>query len=597
MSGRPDRADADRIEARLEEMSGALAALGERTASLAARVDALESGRGAHTAGAREPRPPPAPPSDKPSDAAADAPFSAAGFEPAALLAPAGRTCLVLGGAYLLRALTDTGRIPVAAGVAIGLVYALVWFAAADRAATGRPVSAVFHGFTAVLIGLPILWEATLRFHVLTPAGSTLALALFLAAAYAVARRRRLQSLAAAASLGVIGAALGLAVASGVLWPYALLLIGAAVASSWLSDAARWPWLCWPPALAAVVATAPLVPRTALDPPRDPPAAALATALLLCAAAIGVAAGRAAGGAPVRLFVALWTVLALVAGLGAALSIAGHLGPQAQDSIAAGTLLLGFAAYGAAFVVLRQRPAAERGFYYFAVLGLLLVLAAVTILLPGALRDLAFTLLALACAWLGARALHPVFAAHSATYAVAAAISSGLVGCSLAVWLATPKAWPAFPLTGWVVLCAALPGGLIARRARSRALEVAASLSRLVLAGVLVATLGSLVVLLAGPMVAGTPPDPGRLATLKTIVLSAATVALALVARLPFGGELGWLATPALIAGGLKFVFEDFRVSKAAMLFVALAVYGTALLLTARIRSSADTATPAAGAS
>jgi len=99
-----------------------------------------------------------------------------------------------------------------------------------------------------------------------------------------------------------------------------------------------------------------------------------------------------------------------------------------------------------------------------------------------------------------------------------------------------------------------------------------------------VATLGSLVVLQAGPLIAGTPPDPGRLASLETMLLSAAAVALALVARLPLGGELGWLAYPALFAGGFKIFVEDLRVSTASMLFVSLALYGTALILTSRIR-------------
>jgi hypothetical protein len=581
MPGRPDRADADRIDARMEEMAGTLATLSARTASLAARIEALESARG------RRPEAASTEAGGGPlSDETMEALFPIAGIDLVSLLTPLGRTCLVLGGAYLLRALTDAGRIPVAGGIALGLAYALVWFLAADSAAVRRPLSGLFHGLTGVIIGLPILWEASLRFQVLPPDASAAALALFLLAAFAVARRRRLQSLAAAACLGVTGTALGLAVVSGVLWPYALLLIATSIAASWLGDACGWPWLCWPPALAAVIAVAPLAPRAALQPPPDPPGAALLAALLLCATPIGLAAVRAARGGTVRLFDAVTTLLALVAGLGAAMAIASRLGAETRATIAAGTFLAGLLAYGATFFLLRLRPGEERNVTYFALLGLLLLLVAVAGLATGVARDLSFTALAVACAWLGARAVHPVFAAHSAAYALAAAVTSGLVACSLAIWCATPDAWPAFPLAGWIVLVAALPGGLIARRAASPALERAASLSRLVLACVLVLALGSLMVLLAGPILAGTPPDPGRLATLKTIVLAGASVALALVARLPSGGELGWLTMPALLAGGLKFVLEDFRVSKASMLFVALAVYGTALILTARIRTA-----------
>src|SRR6187402_2242714 len=56
-----------------------------------------------------------------------------------------GRTFVVLGGAYLLRALTESGRLPGRGGVVLGLAYAVVWFGAADRASVTRPLSGLFH--------------------------------------------------------------------------------------------------------------------------------------------------------------------------------------------------------------------------------------------------------------------------------------------------------------------------------------------------------------------------------------------------------------------------------------------------------------------
>jgi len=66
-------------------------------------------------------------------------------------------------------------------------------------------------------------------------------------------------------------------------------------------------------------------------------------------------------------------------------------------------------------------------------------------------------------------------------------------------------------------------------------------------------------------------------------MLSATAIVLAVVKRLPFGGELGWLAYPVLLAAALKLPIEDFRVSSPATLFVALAAFGTALILTAQL--------------
>ena len=576
----------DRMEAGLEKLAEELAELSTRVGRIAARVAALEQALPAPPS--IEPSTDPArlPPGVRAADTRVREPDPGGGepLDPVSLLTPAGRTCLVLGGAYLLRALTETGRLPLKTGVALGFLYALGWLAAADRTALRRPVSATFYGLSGVLVALPILWETSTRFGLLPPAWSAVAAMIFLAVALAVARHRGLQTLAWVACLGATGLALVLASASGSFVPFAFLLVGAAAAARWVGDASGWPWLKWPPAVAAAIAVAGLGLRAGLAPPPDPRGAALAASLSLLAATMVLVARHIGRGGTVGVFDAVQTLLALLAGLGAAFAIASHVGAGAMTGLELALLLLGAGGYVAGFALLRAGPAQTFNFHYCVALGLVLMMAATSGLLSGAARDVAFTLLALASAWLGARAVHPVFAAHSAAFAVGAAVSSGLVACSTALWLGTPRAWPSFPLTGAVVLVAALPGGLIPRRASSRALEIAASMSRLVLAAVLVATIGSLVVLAAGPFVAGTPPDPGRLASLKTIVLSAAAVALALVARLPFGGELGWLAYPALAAGGVKFVAEDFRVSTASMLFVALAVYGTALILTSRIR-------------
>ena len=55
----------------------------------------------------------------------------------------AGRTLMVLGGAYLLRALTESGVWPSWLGVGAGFAYAALWLAATERAAgAGRWMSA-----------------------------------------------------------------------------------------------------------------------------------------------------------------------------------------------------------------------------------------------------------------------------------------------------------------------------------------------------------------------------------------------------------------------------------------------------------------------
>jgi hypothetical protein len=565
-----------RVEARLRDIDEALRDLARRVARLEGAPHPSENPAPARhlTAAHDTPRPP---------VAAIAAVATAATPDYVNLLSLVGRTCVVLGGAYLLRALTESGRLPAPHGVTLGLVYAVAWFGAADHAGMRRPVSGLFHGVAGVLIGLPLLWEASTRFHLLFPWSSALALAALTSLALGVAWHRHLQSLAGVAAIGAVGTALVLAVATAHLVPYVFLLALLGVAIWWMSDACHWPWLRWPAALAADLMVVALALRAVAEPPLDSPAVALFAGLLLVALFLATVAVRAlVSGRPVRPFDSVQTLLVLVCGLGAAFACAPLVGAHVPAWIAAGLVAAAVAAYGTA-ARLARRAETGRNFYYYATLGLVLVMTGLGTLVAGAARDLAFTALALGAAWWGTRALHPALGAHSAALTVAAAKTSGLLGSAVLLWLSPLDHWPAFPPTGWVVLGAAIAGVLIPRHAPVRALEIVASMSRLMLALVLVVGFGSLLLLVLGPWVSGTPPDAGWLASLKTVILAGAAVALALIARLPDGGELGWLAYPVLLVGGVKLVAEDFRLSQPSTLFVALAAYGAALILTARI--------------
>src|SRR5947207_1578898 len=78
-------------------------------------------------------------------------------------LALAGKSILILGGAFLLRAATESATLPKHAGVAIGLAYAAAWLVLTVT----RRVS-VFYAPAAAIVAYPIVWEATTRFHVMS---------------------------------------------------------------------------------------------------------------------------------------------------------------------------------------------------------------------------------------------------------------------------------------------------------------------------------------------------------------------------------------------------------------------------------------------
>src|SRR5205814_3030101 len=97
-----------------------------------------------------------------------------------------GKSMLGIAGAYLLRAMAESGVLSrwLIAAVAIG--YAIAWLVAASRTrARPRFASALYAG-TSALILAPMLWELTMRFHVLAPVGSAALLGLFVGSATAL---------------------------------------------------------------------------------------------------------------------------------------------------------------------------------------------------------------------------------------------------------------------------------------------------------------------------------------------------------------------------------------------------------------------------
>jgi len=171
---------------------------------------------------------------------------------------------------------------------------------------------------------------------------------------------------------------------------------------------------------------------------------------------------------------------------------------------------------------------------------------------------------------------------HGAIFSVGAAIASGLLSASALTWLAPVTAWPVCTLFAWLALASAVAGLALkshTTRAGDVLLDVAA---RVTFATLIVLGAGTGVVLLGGPFLAGTPPSAGGLASIKTVVAACGAMLLARASRMPRVAEAGWLAYPVLVFGGLKLFLEDFRYSQPSTLFVALAVYGVALIAVPR---------------
>ena len=512
------------------------------------------------------------------------------------LLSFTGRTFVVLGGAYLLRALTDASIIPLPQGTAVGLAYAMCWLVMSDRAAgANRRTSAGFHGLVAAMIAFPLIWESVVRFQLLTSNGAAIALALVTALILVAALRQRSQLLAWIAVIAALATSLAAVAATRVVLPFAAVTIALGIATLWLGYSADWVLLRWPTALVADLMVLALTIRVAGGSWPDPPGAVIALQLVLVTGHLGsVAARTLLRGRDVNLFEIVQTAGVLAVGFGGAMYVARITGHGAAP-IAAMNLVVGAGCYGVAFAFLARLRDLRRNFYFYTSLGLILVLVSTALLLSGPAVALTWAVVAVVVSGLGLRTGRITLNSHAAVYVVAAAAASGLLAAASAA-LAAPAgaAWPAMGRVAVAVLMGAAACWAIPMSPAAASSPIG-RIPRLAIASVLVwSAAGWLVGLVAAALPHAPNPglDAGALATVRTSVLAAAALALAWAGRSARWRESGWLLYPVLALGGLKLLVEDLPRSQPATLFIALAAYGGALIVAPRVARARSSGVP-----
>ncbi len=497
-----------------------------------------------------------------------------------------GRTLLVLAGAFVLRAVTDSGKIPAWMGVGLGFLYAGAWMIMADRAGkAGQLLSAGFHAVSVVIIGFPLLIEATNRFHLFSPGGAALVLAALTAAALLLATRRGLPSLAWVVSLGGTATAVWLMTTSRMLVPGSLYLVALGTAAVWIGYVRDWTILRWPIAMVADVMVLVVAIKAGDRLTNEGPAAALLVQSVMVAVFLGSFATRTLYmGRKVVPFEMFQTAAVIGVGIGGAVWVAVRSG-MGQAGFGIVSVVFGIAAYAVAFAFVERRQKIRENFYFYTSVAIVFVLAGTALLLPEPARSLCWAALAVLLAFLSPRKKSRTLAAHAAVYGVAAAVGSGLLGQSIGtLFFGTAVAWRTSVATTLVLLAVAASAWLTSRVPRTNVVEQFPPVAvDLVLA---IGIAGTVVAWLA-PVVAGTGPagNPGALATLRTVALVGMAVAAAWVGRRPFHAEAGWLAYPILGFTGLKMLLEDLKHGRPATLILAFACYGLALILVPRIRA------------
>ncbi|MEZ5319922.1 MAG: DUF2339 domain-containing protein [Vicinamibacterales bacterium] len=547
-----------------------------RAVALAATPAVAAQAGAAQAAAALEPAPP----------AAAVADGATAEGELLRWLTFAGRTLMAFGGAFLLRALTEAGRLTPVTGIAFGLLYAAGWYVAADRAGRrGHRLSAVFHGLTGALVALPLVVEAAARFHVLGPRSGAALLATITLVSVGIAATRGLQSLAA---IGVLGATfVGPTVAS-LTGGWAWMLVtctGLVLVAWWLSEARAWPWVKWPLVPATLFVALGLGSRAMAVPPLDAPPTAVAAHLVFVTMTVGAFAYRAvARSRRIQLFEVVVAAMALALGLGLALAEVDRMGAAGTlAAIGLASALGSSAGYALALAVVGRREGRGPTYYFLTSVALVLLVVACGALLDGAALASTSAAIALVLTWLGSTRALPTLTLHGAVLATASAVISGLLAMAVRVWTGDGDGWPDVDATSGLAFLAGVACLVIPRPVRQDRPALLAAVGRGLIAALVAVAAGGLVVRAVAPLVAGTPPAPGPLATTRTVILSVSVLLLALAARWPRTRELGWLVYPALAIGAIKFVAEDVWRSSPSTLFLALAAYGAALVVGPRL--------------
>jgi hypothetical protein len=525
---------------------------------------------------------------ERPSEAAvlvAAEPDTPVSVQPTAALsfAPEGGVFSVLGkamlgiaGAYLLRAVAESGSLPKLAVVVLALAYAGMWLVWASRMpSTARFASAVY-ATTAALILAPMLWELTLRFEVLPTSAAAGILGVFAVAAYALAWKRGLAMVVWVANVAAVLTALGLLIAT-----RDLLLMAAA--SEVAAGSNRWLWLRPPVAAAADLAI--LILLYLYSGQGSPPSdyKSIATPVLL---ALGCILFLVYGTSIVfrtmrqRQKIGFFEIgQAVVVFLLAAFSVLRFGGTAAAPILGVICLLFSAACYALAYRHF-DRYHEERNYHVYATWSGALFLTGSSLCLPTMPLALCLSVAAIVATLLGVRASRLTLEFHGLLFLAAAAYASGLLGYAAGALAGT---FPAVP--GWIVwivaasavACYAVGGRFRTDRWNQRLLQTLSAI--LAVAAVIIFLVSALVWLAAIGMTLGA----SHVAVIRTLITCVVALALAFSGSRWQRTELIWIAYGTLALVTAKLLFEDLQHGHPGSTAVSIFLYAVTLILVPRM--------------
>jgi hypothetical protein len=536
-------------------------------------------------------------------------PASEAGVEVPSLSTPStliplfGKALVGLAAAYLLRALAEMGLLVLPLGVAIAILYSLVWLMWAARTPEAERSAAAVKAMTSVLILVPVLWEAQVRFNALSPWVVAAVLIFFSSAGLIISWRKNLTTIAWITTLAGLFTACALLVTTRDLLPFTAALLGLALAVELSACLEHWVRERWVVAIAAnfavllmaFVATRPGgIPEGYAEMSRG---AVLGSQIALVAIYLSSTIVRTLWrGFTVTAFEITQTFLALLISMSGSIRVA-EGSALAVLSVGAFSAVCGLACYLVSSAFLAHGTEKGRNFHTYATFGLFLSLAGSMLLLAGTPRVAAWSALGILFVRFGRLAGRMTLKWHGAVYLLAAAVGSGIGGVAAQKLLfAGPHAASEpLPPAAWIAAVAAMLAVVLLVRGPLPESPTwhYRMLSALLAGNAAWAVLGIIAALLHhAPLIA----QPHFYPTLLTVALVIVSAGVASAAPRLDRPELVWLAYAFMGLATYKLIIQDMRQAHTLAIVFSLLAYGGMLVLLPRILQRTKRAKRAASA-
>ncbi len=498
-----------------------------------------------------------------------------------------GKAMLGMAGAYLLRAVAESGSVPKLAVVALALAYAAMWLVLASRTRDDERFASTVYATTAALILAPMLWELTLRFEVLPASVTAAILAAFVLSADTLAWKRDRVAVIWVSNVAAALTLLALLIATRDLVSFVAALLLIASASEVAACRNRWLVLRILVAIAADVAT--WILFYIYSRPEGIPAEYknVASSLLIMLGCLpfliypaSTAFRTIARRERIRIFEIGQNVITFLLAAVSILHFVPNNGAAILGSIC---LLLAAASYVATYRysdLFPERFTGARNYHVYATWSLALLLAGTALCLTPLLLTLSLSTAAIAATLYGVRRSRLTLEFHGLAYLTAASYTSGLLGYAGRALAGTFPAAPEW--TVWIVAASAIGCYLIGGRHRAEQwnLHVLQLLSGILAVAAAITFLVSVLVWLAA---IGMTPGASHVAVIRTLITCAVALALAFSGSRSGRAELAWIAYGVLALVTAKLLFEDLQHGHPASTALSLLLYAIALILVPRM--------------